>query len=278
MPVIELKNLSYRYEGCEKYALKDIDLTIEPGEVLAIVGKNGSGKTTLAKLIMGLLKPTSGGVYMNGEPMKPGQIACKIGLVFQNPLHQLFCETVIEEIAFGLRNLPKDEIERRVNLLLIEHGLLSYRDRHPLTLSEGQRKSLAFASILAMDPEFLILDEPTLGQDLRHQQRLKALLKDLTGRGKGIIIISHDLEFVSEIAQRIVAMLDGKILADGRAEKILFDEDLLKKCGLTLPAIPRLAQLLSLNATLSEEEILSQLMERKREIERGRGIEDAPQV
>jgi energy-coupling factor transport system ATP-binding protein len=258
MQAIELRNASYRYEGNEKFALKNINLTIESGEILAIAGKNGSGKTTLAKLIQGLLKPTSGEVYVNGKRPEPGK--SKIGLVFQNPLHQLFCESVNEEIAFGLKNLPKSEKEQRIDTILKEHELFNYRDKHPLALSEGERKALALASILAMDPDFLILDEPTLGQDLFYQQRLKALIKSLAKNGKGIILISHDLEFISTVAQRVILLLDGEIIADGEAEDILFNEELLEKCGLTMPAIPKLVKLLSLNSTLSEGEILSQLM------------------
>ncbi|MEM2933514.1 MAG: ABC transporter ATP-binding protein [Halobacteria archaeon] len=258
---IELRNASYKYEESEKYALKNINLKINTGEIIAIAGKNGSGKTTLAKLILGLLKPTSGSRYINGK--KQGK--SKVGLVFQNPLHQLFCDSVGEEIAFGLKNLglPKNKMEQRINALLKQHELFNHRDKHPLALSEGERKALALVSILAMDPDFLILDEPTLGQDLLHQQKLKALLKSLADNGKGIIIISHDLEFISEIAQRVILMLNGEILADGRAEEILFDEELLEKCGLTMPAIPKLVKILSLNPTLSEEEVLSQLIKMK---------------
>ncbi len=258
MQAIELRNASYRYEGSEKYALKNINLKINKGEILAIAGKNGSGKTTLAKLILGLLEPVSGEVYVNGKKPEPGR--SKIGLVFQNPLHQLFCESVSEEIAFGLKNLTKMEMEQRINALLREHALFDHRDKHPLALSEGERKALALASVLAMDPDFLILDEPTLGQDLLHQQRLIALLRTLAKNGKGIIIISHDLEFISEIAQRVILMLDGEILADSTSEEILFDEELLERCGLTMPVIPKLVKLLSLNPTLSEDEILLQLI------------------
>ncbi|MEM2924306.1 MAG: ABC transporter ATP-binding protein [Methanocellales archaeon] len=254
---IELRNVSFRYEGSEKYALKNINLKIKKSEIIAIAGKNGSGKTTLAKLILGLLKPESGEIYIEGELGEKS----RIGLVFQNPLHQFFCDSVGEEVAFGLKNLglPKNEVGKRVNALLKQHGLFNQKEKHPFALSEGEKKTLALASILAMDPDFLILDEPTLGQDLLHQERLKALLKNLAN-GKGIIIISHDLEFISDIAQRVVLMQDGEILADGKAEEILFDEQLLERCGLTMPLIPMLVKKLSLNPTLSEEEILTQLI------------------
>ncbi len=266
---IELKNLSYRYENDQNFVLREVNLLIERGQVLAIAGKNGSGKTTLAKLISGLLKPTLGMIYIDGvnlQQLGSHEIACKIGLVFQNPLHQIFCESVSEEIAFGLKNLgkPKKEIESRVSEILKNHNLLSYRDKHPLTLSEGQKKRLGLASILAMDPEFLILDEPTLGQDLKYLRRLKAILRELTSGGKGVIIITHDIEFVTDTAHRIAIMLNGKIVADERAEKILFDEALLKQCGLAAPGIPRLAQLLSISPALSGEEILAKLKEGKR--------------
>jgi len=269
MMSIELKNLSYRYENGQNFVLKQVNLSIERGHVLAIAGKNGSGKTTLAKLISGLLKPTSGMVYINGvnlQELSSREIAGKIGLVFQNPLHQLFCESVSKEIAFGLKNLgkPKKEIESRVYEILKNHNLLSYRDKHPLTLSEGQKKRLGLVSVLAMDPEFLIVDEPTLGQDLSYLLRLKAILRELTAGGKGVLIISHDIEFISDTAHRIAIMLNGKIVADERAEKILFDEALLKQCGLVAPAIPRLAKLLSMSPALSREEILAKLMEGKR--------------
>jgi len=206
------------------------------------MGKNGAGKTTLVKHFNGLLKPSKGRVLIDGTDTRDASVAelsRKVGLVFQNPDHQLFCETVKDEVAFALKNFGFDEktIEERVSWALEFLNLTKYRDTSPFLLSGGERKRVALASVLAWDPKILILDEPTIGQDYRQKSILREFILRLTSQGKTVIIVTHDVEFVAECKPRVILMVDGEIIGDGSACEILSDFVLLDKASIVPPQI-----------------------------------------
>lgn len=246
--MIQVENLYYRYEsGVE--ALKGVSLKISNGELVAIIGSNGAGKTTLVKHFNGLLKPTRGKVIVNGIDTREATVAelsRMVGFVFQNPDHQFFAETVEEEISFALKNFnfPQDEIEKRVDEMLKFFMLDHLRGRSPFTLSGGEKKRLALASILVFDPKILVFDEPTTGQDFYHKTRFISLIHELSKRGKTIIIVTHDVEFVAENIPRTIAMANGRIVADGPTRKILTNPHVTQEASLIMPQMSMLVRLL----------------------------------
>ncbi len=242
--MIEARNVNFTYpNGVE--ALRDLSIKIHDGEFAAIMGQNGAGKTTLAKHFNGLLKPKKGEVIVDGVNTREVSVASlsrKVGFVFQNADHQLFCETAEEEIAFALRNFGfKEElVKKRVNWALNLLNLQRYRKTSPFMLSGGERKRLTLASVLAWDPEVIILDEPTIGQDYRQKERLRQFIIQLNAQGKTVIIITHDIEFVADCSPRVVLMAQGTIVADGVAEAILTDPNLTTQASIVLPQITQI--------------------------------------
>ncbi len=209
------------------------------------MGQNGAGKTTLVKQLNGLLKPTSGQVLTNGintTKVSVATLSRKIGFVFQNPDHQLFSETVEQEIAFALRNFNFNEetIEKRITWALNLLGLTQYRDTSPFLLSGGERKRVALASVLAWDPDVLILDEPTIGQDYEQKEKLRQFIMQMKTQEKTVIIVTHDVEFVAECNPRVLLMREGKIIADGEARKILTDQVALEQSSIVPPQIAQI--------------------------------------
>lgn len=249
MLVVEDIRFSYP-SGVE--ALKGVSLTVKDGEFVAIMGQNGAGKTTLVKHFNGLLKPSSGSVRVNGVETKKTSVATlarNVGFVFQNPDHQLFSETVDEEIAFALKNFgyEADVIEKRITWAVNLLGLTQYRKTSPFMLSGGERKRVALASVLAWDPQILILDEPTIGQDHRQKENLRQFIMQMQTQGKTIVIVTHDVEFVAECNPRVVLMREGKILGDGAGKDILTNPELLEQSSIVLPQIAQVfTQLTSL--------------------------------
>ena len=242
--MIEVKNVYFTYpNGVE--ALRGVSLRIDRGEFVAIMGQNGAGKTTLVKHFNGLLKPTKGEVIVDGVNTKETSVAAlarKVGYVFQNPDHQLFCETVEKEIAFALKNFGFDEelIKKRVDWALNLLGLTQYRESSPFMLSGGERKRLALASVLAWDPEVVILDEPTIGQDYAQKEKLRQFILQLRAQGKTIVIVTHDVEFVADCSPRVVLMANGRIVADGKAEEILTNPKLLAEASVVPPQVTQI--------------------------------------
>ncbi len=242
--MIVVENLWFRYpSGVE--ALKGLSLTVKNGEFIAIMGQNGAGKTTLVKHFNGLLKPTTGTVAVDGVETTKTTIATvsrSVGFVFQNPDHQLFSETVEEEIAFALKNfgLEKEKIERQVTWALNLLSLEQYRKTSPFMLSGGERKRVALASVLAWDPEILILDEPTIGQDHEQKEILRQFILQLQSQGKTIVIVTHDVEFVAECNPRVILMKEGKIVADGEGKEILTNTAALEESSIVLPQIAQI--------------------------------------
>ncbi len=218
-PLVEVRALKFNYPDGPP-VLDSIDLRIAPGEFVAIIGQNGSGKTTLAKHLVGLLRPTAGAVMLNGRDrttMRPAETAAEVGYVFQNPDHQIFAATVEDEVAFGPRNfdLAPGEIQRRCDEVLRAVGLQDARALDPFLLSKGERQRLAVASVLALRPRLLILDEPTTGLDYREQRRMMALVTELNRDGIAIVMITHTPWLVAEYARRVVLIRSGRKLFDG---------------------------------------------------------------
>jgi len=242
--MIVMENVYFTYpNGVE--ALKGINLKIEDGRFVAIMGQNGAGKTTLVKHMNGLLKPTRGRVLVDGvetTKVSVATLARKVGLVFQNPDHQLFSETVEEEISFALKNFGYDEktIRERVNWALNLLDLEEYRKVSPFMLSGGERKRVALASVLAWDPKIVILDEPTIGQDHGQKERLRQFIMQLNRQGKTIIIVTHDVEFVAECSPDIILMKQGKIIATGEAKDVLTNEKLVSQASVALPEVTKI--------------------------------------
>lgn len=247
--MIEVKDVYFIYpNGVE--AIKGISLTIHNGEFVAIMGQNGAGKTTLVKHFNGLLKPTRGKVLVDGvetTKVSVATLARNVGFVFQNPDHQLFSETVEEEVAFALRNFGFKEsvIKRRVTWALNLLGLTQYRKTSPFMLSGGERKRVALASVLAWNPKILILDEPTIGQDYQQKEKLRQFIMQMKTQRKTVIVVTHDVEFVAECNPRVLLMREGKIIADGEAREILTNPEVLTQASIVPPQVAQIFMQLS---------------------------------
>ncbi|MHA1653872.1 MAG: ABC transporter ATP-binding protein [Candidatus Thorarchaeota archaeon] len=248
--VIDVQDLVFTYPGrVPVTALKGVSLKIRRGEIVAIIGQNGSGKTTLVKHFVGLLRPTDGTVYIDGKDIREettGSLAKSVSLILQNPDYQLFSISAEKEIEFGLRNLklPEDEIKRRVDFALKEVGLEEYRDIFPFRLSFGDRRKLAAAAGIAMDPEILILDEPTTAQDYEGRHQLCKIAMKMQKQGKTIVMISHDMDLIATYAPRVIVMAGGTILADGPTREVFAMADVLKEADIRPPQIAELSMLL----------------------------------
>lgn len=222
---LTLDRVSYAYRKGESHAVRDVTLSVEPGEFLAVAGRSGSGKSTLVQLMKGLLLPTSGQVLIDGEAPAPERFD-QVGLVFQYPEHQLFAPSVLDDVAFGPRQqgLPAGEAEARVQRAMAGVGLPfeQYRDRNPFELSGGERRRVAIAGVLALEPMVLIADEPTAGLDLRGRRALFTLLEDLRRRqGKTVVVVTHRLEEVLPHATRLLVMDRGRVVSDGAPAEVL---------------------------------------------------------
>jgi energy-coupling factor transport system ATP-binding protein len=247
-PFIQVNNLDFTYPDGTK-ALENINVSINIGEFIALIGQNGSGKTTLSKLLNGLYKPSSGEVLVDGLNSKTTpivQMVRRVGYVFQNPDHQLFNNNCWDEIAYGPRNieLPEEEVKIRVEEATQVVGLPKiYFEEHPFFLSKGLRQRVAIASILALRPQVIIVDEPTTGQDARQSFEIMDFLKDLNeNHGHTIIIITHDMPIVAQYAHRVILMSEGKILADDETARVFSQPEVLAKAFLEPPEITQLAQ------------------------------------
>ena len=258
-PVIEVEGLTHRYPN-GVVALEGVDLTVRRGEFLAVLGQNGSGKTTLVKHFNGLLKPTEGKVLVGEEETKEQGLRTlgqTVGYVFQNPDHQIFSDTVSDEVAFGpkIRGMDEGEIEERVEEALAAVGLEGRGDEDPFGLTKGERQRVAVASVLAVRPEVLILDEPTTGLDYAEQRSMMDLVKSLNEAGSTIIVVTHTMWVVAEYAHRAVVVRDGKIFLQGKVREVFAEEDGLHDAALRPPHIVSLGNMLGY-PVLSVEEML----------------------
>lgn len=244
--VLQTQNLHYTYDDGTK-ALTGISVDIRRGEYVAIVGQNGGGKSTLVRHFLHLLTATSGQVKVFGKDVtayEVSELAQQIGYVSQNPDNQIFSDSVEREVAFALTNLrfPKDEVQRRVDSVLKEMKLDWAADRHPLTLSKGDRSRIVVAAILAMKPEVLIFDEPTTGQDYQGAKAILELTRELHRAGKTIIVITHHLYLLPGYAERLLVMGKGQLLLDAPLRQALYETAKLRETFLTAPQVIRLAE------------------------------------
>ena len=246
---VDIDRLHHSYRSSPE-ALQGISLKIRQGEFVAIVGKNGAGKSTLAKHLNGLLQPDSGHVIVNGKDTRSctvARLSHEVGFVFQNPDHQIFSSSVNEEMAFGLRHvagISPAEIQQRILSALTFVGLQGMGDRHPFTLGKGERQLLAVATVLAVAPPILVIDEPTTGLDWRGTQRMMFLIHELHARNHTIIIITHDMQLAAEHAGRIVVMKAGSVVADGPPATVFKERTTITDASLAVPPMAELASML----------------------------------
>jgi energy-coupling factor transport system ATP-binding protein len=249
---VSVEHISFSYPGGVE-ALRDVSLTIEPGEAVAILGENGAGKSTLAKHLNGLLRPGAGRVLIGDWGTREhtaAQMAQRVGYVFQNPDDQLFERAVRKEVAFGPHNLgyPDAEVDRLVSEALEQVGLADRADAHPYDLPLFERKLLTLGAVLAMQTPIIIFDEPTTGQDARGMERIGRIIEDLRAEGRTVITISHDVDFCAEHFPRVVLMSHAQILLDGPAETVLSDSQHLAQAAVEPPQVMRLADELDMAA------------------------------
>lgn len=245
--MIEIKNLVYAYEEAVKSAVDDVSLSIEKGEFIAVLGHNGSGKSTLAKCLNGLYRPTSGDVIVDEMNTKEDEdiwkIRARAGMVFQNPDNQIVATVVEEDVAFGAENLAveQSELRRRVDEALAAVEMTEYKDDQPHKLSGGQKQRVAIAGILAMNPDYIILDEPTAMLDpVGRQEVMNTILRLNKEEGKTIILITH---FMNEAVQadRVAVMEEGKLILEGPPRDVFNQVDTMKSLGLDVPQVTELA-------------------------------------
>jgi cobalt/nickel transport system ATP-binding protein len=241
MALFELREASFDYEGIA--ALRGLSLSIEQGERLALVGANGSGKSTLLRLLDALCFPSSGAIVFDGQPLTAQRLQDdkfalpfrrRVGLVFQNPDVQLFNPTVFDEVAFAPLQLkwPKEELLARVEATLDLMGISQLRERPPYRLSGGEKKRVALASVIVLEPDVLLLDEPTATLDPRSQSQIIDLIQQWKGSSKTIVTATHQLEIVEDIADRVVVLEEGKVLASGTPTEVLSNHELLLRANL----------------------------------------------
>lgn len=246
---IELKSVTYTYmrgTAFERTALRDISLTIADGSLTAIAGHTGSGKSTLVQHLNGILHPTQGevtvdGVNLAGKDKEARFARRKVGMVFQYPEQQLFEETVAADIAFGPKNLelPPEEVDRRVRSAMefVQLDYETYKDVSPFRLSGGQMRRVAIAGILALEPDYLVLDEPTAGLDPRAREDLLRRIRELHKKKKiTLIFVSHNMDDIARMAERVVFMHEGRVLLDSPPREAFFAEEAIREAGLAVPA------------------------------------------
>ena len=253
---IQVTNLTHTYSAgsaLQSTAIRDVNLTIEDGEFVCIVGHTGSGKSTLVQHLNGLLKPTSGlilvdGEDMNGEKVDKKRIRQNVGLVFQYPEYQLFEETVAKDIAFGPKNqgLNAEEIDRRVRKAMarvqLDYG--KYAERSPFELSGGQMRRVAIAGVLAMEPRYLILDEPAAGLDPKGRDRILGMVKDLHEAGVAVVMVSHSMDDCARLASRMIVMSKGTVVASDTPRNLFAQPEMMASVGLGVPEAAKLCAML----------------------------------
>lgn len=256
--MLEAKEVNFAYLRGQP-VLNDIDIKIESGEFVALLGHNGSGKTTLSRLFMALIHPRSGQVLVDGTDiaaMEPADLADKIGYVFQNPDLQILEDTVFDEVAYGPRakKLSEDKVKRQVETALAATGLTDLADAYPRLLSFGQKRRLGVAAALALNPRTLILDEITNGQDAVEKERMMSYLKALNEEnGITVVLISHDMDTVRRYAQRTIVLHNGHLVFDSTPAK-LFDGSInVERWGLRCPTATAVGNTLGITATSPED-------------------------
>lgn len=262
--MIEFQHVSASYNG-ERAILNDVNFTIQNGEFVSFVGTNGAGKSTTMRLINGLLKPTEGEVLIDGVPttqLKTSELASKVGFLFQNPDRQICCNTVREELLFGFRSQGKMHSEVDAKLSEEKVGAIIERfgfdgNAEPFLLNRGTRQLLALASIIVLEPPVVVLDEPTTGLDFRECFKVMEVIQGLHAAGTTIIMVCHDMEVVADYSNRVIAMTDGRIVADGKTFDILRNLDVLEHTHLLAPQIVELSLRLKNNNTIDSQSAIA---------------------
>ncbi len=256
MAVLEVQHINHTYAAgspFEKQALRDVSLTTVEGELLGVIGHTGSGKSTLIQHLNGLLRPSDGHILLDGrdiweQPKKIRDIRFAVGMVFQYPEYQLFEDTIYKDIAFGPRNMGLDEaeIDRRVRRAAADVGLADeLLEKSPFDLSGGEKRRAAIAGVLAMEPEVLILDEPTAGLDPRGREQILSMIQNYRKRsGKTVLLVSHSMEDIARLADRVLVMRHGEVAMLDTAMRVFARADELETMGLTVPAVTKILLLL----------------------------------
>lgn len=256
MAILTLDNVTYTYGAhspFEKHAIRGVSMDIHEGELLGIIGHTGSGKSTLIQHLNGLLRPNEGRVLLDGKdiwenPKKIRDVRFRVGMVFQYPEHQLFEDTIYKDIAFGPKNmgLSEEEIDRRVRQAAAYVGLdESLLEKSPFDLSGGEKRRAAIAGVMAMEPEVLILDEPTAGLDPRGREQVLAMIQDYRKtRNTTVLLVTHSMEDVARVADRILVMSEGRVVMLDTVETVFSRAEELEAIGLTVPAVTKTLLLL----------------------------------
>ena len=251
--ILEIKNLTFSHDGV-KNTLDDVSFYLNKGEILAVLGNNGAGKSTLCRSITGILKPKSGSIFLNNECIDSWSIKKKgsaIGYVMQNPNQMISQHMIKDEIALGLkcRNFDKKYIDKKVEEVLKICGLYPYRNWPVQALSYGQKKRVTIASILSINPDVIILDEPTAGQDYKHYTEFMEFIKELSNKGISIIMVTHDMQLTLEYCDRAVVLSGGKKIADDKPSNILTNKEIIKKANLKETSLSTLAKTIDIANT-----------------------------
>jgi energy-coupling factor transport system ATP-binding protein len=241
-PALRVRDLWFWYNSPDDPVLRGIDLAVPNSQFVALVGPNGSGKTTLVRHLNGLLRPQKGKVFVEGQDAASrtiGELARQVGFLFQHPEQQIFGSSVSQEISFGPKNLglSPDRVRARLQAALTRFDLSDVADQPPAILSYGLRRRVTLASLAAMDPNILVLDEPTVGLDARGQQETFDWLVELKSHGRTIILISHDMSLVARHADRVVVLERGRLIADGLPGSVFCQDEILARASLAAPPV-----------------------------------------
>jgi energy-coupling factor transporter ATP-binding protein EcfA2 len=247
--IIHVQNLDYVYQPLNVHAVKDVSFDIYKGQFVALIGQNGSGKTTVLKNLLGLLRPTGGQVLVAGQDTRitaVAEMARHVGFVLQNPDQQLFADTVEDEVAYGPTNLGLDKaaVEGRVAEALKLVGLEEKRKEFPPALPKGERAKVVIASALALDPEIIILDEPTTGQDFRGCHQIMQIARELHRQGRTVVFVTHHMALVAEYAERVIVLTGGKVLLDDATANVFSRPEVVRQASIIPPQITELGQAL----------------------------------
>jgi energy-coupling factor transport system ATP-binding protein len=246
-PVIRVDHLDFVYQPLNVHAVRDVSFSIAPGQFVALIGQNGSGKTTVLKNLLGLLRPTGGSVTVAGQDTRTcavAEMARHVGFVLQNPDQQLFAERVWDEVAYGPANLGLDKaaVSGRVEDALRLVDLLEKRDEFPPALSKGERAKVVIASALALDPQVIVLDEPTTGQDFKGCHQIMQIARSLHEQGRTVVFVTHYMALVAEYAERVIVLCGGKLLLDDATGNIFSRPDVVRQASIIPPQITVLGQ------------------------------------
>lgn len=259
--MFKINNLTYQYDKKRK-ALDNVSMDFDKGNIIGIIGSNGSGKSTLFNNLMGILKATSGEILYRGNNLKYDKkslykLRREVGVVFQDPEKQIFYSMVYDDIAFALRNIGTDEdiIKVRINQALDAVNGKDFIDRPVHSLSYGQKKRVAIASVIAMNNDLILLDEPTAGLDPESTKAIVEIIKSLHNKGKKIVITSHDMNLIYDICDYVYVLNQGNIIASGTVEEVFTDDEKISKAGLELPWLVKINKNLNLPLFRQEEDL-----------------------